>query len=75
MTGARNIATRNGRHVGMNAVRTLGLQASTIVGVPVKLVRLIRMCLNESYIAGRIGERICEQFPIKSSLNKGDALL
>jgi hypothetical protein len=26
-TGARNIATRNGRQVGSNAVRTLGLQA------------------------------------------------
>jgi hypothetical protein len=33
MTGARNIATRNGRHVGMNAARTLGLQARTIVSV------------------------------------------
>jgi hypothetical protein len=30
MTGAQNIATRNGRHVGMNAVRTLTPQAHTI---------------------------------------------
>jgi hypothetical protein len=39
-----------------------------------KLVRIIKMCLNESYITVRIVEGMSEQFPIGSSL-KQDALL
>jgi hypothetical protein len=33
------------------------------------------MCLNESCITVRIGERMSDQFPIKSSLKQGDAIL
>jgi hypothetical protein len=40
-----------------------------------KLVRMIKMCLNESYITDRIGEGMPDQFPIKSSLTQSDALL
>jgi hypothetical protein len=44
-------------------------------GAPVKLVRLIKMCLNKSYITVHIGERMSDQFPLKSSVKEGDALL
>jgi hypothetical protein len=40
-----------------------------------KLVRLIKMRFNESYITLRIGERMTDQSPIKSSLKQEDALL
>jgi hypothetical protein len=40
-----------------------------------KPVRLIKICLNEPCITVRIDERVSDQFPIKSSLKQGDALL
>jgi hypothetical protein len=40
-----------------------------------KLVRLIKMCLNEFYITVFIGEAVSDQFPIKSSLAQRNALL
>jgi hypothetical protein len=43
-------------------------------GVPMKLVRLIKMCLNETYIKVRIGKHLSDNFPIKDGLRKGDAL-
>jgi hypothetical protein len=43
-------------------------------GVPMKLVRLIKMCLNETYSKVRIGKHLSEGFPIQNGLKQGDAL-
>jgi hypothetical protein len=43
-------------------------------GVPMKLVRLIRMCLNETYCIVRIGKHSSDSFPIQNDLKQGDAL-
>jgi hypothetical protein len=43
-------------------------------GVPMKLVRFIKMCLNEIYSKIRIGKHFSDNFPIKNDLKEGDAL-
>jgi hypothetical protein len=43
-------------------------------GVPMKLVRLIRMCLNETYSKVRIGKHLSDDFSIQIGLKQGDAL-
>jgi hypothetical protein len=43
-------------------------------GIPLKLVRLIKMCLNETYSRVRVGKRLSDSFPIKNGLKQGDAL-
>jgi hypothetical protein len=40
----------------------------------VKLVRLVKMCLNETYSRVRVGKHLSDTFPIKNGLKKGDAL-
>jgi hypothetical protein len=43
-------------------------------GVPMKLVTLIKMCLNETYSIVRIGKHLSDSFPIQNGLKQGDAL-
>jgi hypothetical protein len=43
-------------------------------GIPKKLVRLIKMCLNEIYSKVRIGKLSTDKFPIQNDLKQGDAL-
>jgi hypothetical protein len=43
-------------------------------GVPKKLVRLNKMCLNETYSKVRIGKLLPDKFPIQNGLKQGDAL-
>jgi hypothetical protein len=43
-------------------------------GVPVKLVRPINMCSNETYVIVRIGKDLSNNFLIQNSLKEGDAL-
>jgi hypothetical protein len=43
-------------------------------GIPLKLVRLIKMCLNETYSRVRVGKHLSDRFPIKNGLKQGDAL-
>jgi hypothetical protein len=43
-------------------------------GVPKKLVRLIKMCLNKTYSKVRIGKLLSDKFPIQNGLKQGDAL-
>ena len=43
-------------------------------GIPKKLVRLIKMCLNETYSRVRMGKNLSEMFPIRNGLKQGDAL-
>jgi sorting nexin-29 len=42
-------------------------------GIPKKLVRLIKMCLNENYSKVRIGKLLSDKFPLQNGL-KRDAL-
>jgi hypothetical protein len=44
-------------------------------GVPMKLVRLIKMCLNETYSKGHIGKDLTDTFPIQNGPRQIDALL
>jgi hypothetical protein len=39
-----------------------------------KLVRLIKMCWNETYIKVRIGKYLPDSFPIQNGLKQGDVL-
>jgi len=41
---------------------------------PVKLVKLIKMCLNETCSRVRVGKHLFDMFPIKNGLKQGDAL-
>jgi hypothetical protein len=43
-------------------------------GIPKKLVRLIKMCLNETYSKVRIGKLLSNKFPVQNGLKQGDAL-
>jgi hypothetical protein len=43
-------------------------------GIPLKLVTLIKMCLNETYSKVRIGKHLLDNFPIRNGLKQGDAL-
>jgi hypothetical protein len=42
--------------------------------VPKKLVRLIKMCLNETYSKVRIGKFLSDKFPIQNGLKQGGAV-
>jgi hypothetical protein len=44
-------------------------------GVAMKLLRLIKMCLNETFSKVRIGKHLSEKFPIQNGLMQGDARL
>jgi hypothetical protein len=42
--------------------------------VSMNLVRLIKMCSNETYSKGHIGKHLSESLPIQNGLKQGDAL-
>ena len=42
-------------------------------GIPMNLVRLIKMCLNKTYNRVRVGKQLSDMFPIRNGL-KEDAL-
>ena len=43
--------------------------------IPMKLVRLINMCLNETYSIVWVCKNLPDMFPIRNGLKQGDALL
>jgi sorting nexin-29 len=43
-------------------------------GIPMKFVRLIEMCLNETYTKDLIGKHLSYSFPIQNGLEQEDAL-
>jgi hypothetical protein len=43
-------------------------------GIPMKLVRLVKMCLNETYSRVQVGKHLSDTFPIKNGLKKGEAV-
>ena len=44
-------------------------------GIPMKLVRLVKMCLPEMYSRVQVGKNLSDIFPITNDLKQGDALL
>ena len=45
-----------------------------VFGIPMKLVRLIKMCLNETCSRIRVGKHLSDTFPIRNGLKQGDVL-
>ena len=43
-------------------------------GIPMTLVKLIKMCLNETYSRIRVGKNLSDMLPIWNGLKQGDAL-
>jgi hypothetical protein len=43
-------------------------------GIPMKLVRLTKMCLTEMHSRVRVGKDLSDMFPIRNGLKQGDAL-
>ena len=43
-------------------------------GIPMKLVRLIKMCLTETYSRVRVGKHLSYMFPVRNGLKQGDSL-
>ena len=43
-------------------------------GIPIKLVRLIKMCLNETCGRVQVGKNISDMFPVRDVLKQGDVL-
>jgi len=43
-------------------------------GISMKLVRLIKMCLNETYCRFQVGKHLSDMFSIKNGLKQGDDL-
>jgi hypothetical protein len=41
--------------------------------IPMKLARLLKMCLNEAYYRVRVGKNLPYMFPIKNGLKNGVA--
>ena len=44
-------------------------------GIPMKLVRLIKMCLTEMYSRVWVGKNLSDMYPMRNGLKEGDALL
>jgi hypothetical protein len=42
--------------------------------IPMKLVRLLKMCLTETFSIVRVGKNLSDMFPIRNDLKQGDAL-
>ena len=43
-------------------------------GIPKKRVRLIKMCLTETYSRVQVGKNLSDMLPIRNGLKQGDAL-
>jgi len=43
-------------------------------GIPMKLTRLIKLCLNGTYSRVRVGKNLSGMFPIRNGMKQGDAL-
>jgi hypothetical protein len=45
----------------------------TEFGIPMKLVRLIKVCLTETYSRVRVGKQLSDMFPIRNGSKQGNA--
>jgi len=58
-----------------DSVRREGLYNIIIeFGIPMKLVRLIKMSLTETYSTVRVGKNLSHMFPIRNGLKQGNTL-
>jgi hypothetical protein len=46
----------------------------TKFGIPMKLIRLIKMCLTETCSRFRVGKNLPDMFLVRNGLKQGDAL-
>ena len=46
-----------------------------LYGMPMKLIRLINICLTETYIRVRVGKNLSDMFPIRNGLKQEDVLI
>jgi hypothetical protein len=46
----------------------------TEFGIAMKLVRLINMCLNETYSRVQVGKHLSDMFPNRTGLKQGDTV-
>jgi hypothetical protein len=44
-------------------------------GIPLKLVRLMKMCLNETYSRVQVGKHLSDMFLVRIGVKQGDALM
>jgi len=44
------------------------------VGIPLKLLWLVKMCLTETCSRVRVGKNLSDKFPISKGLKQGDVL-
>jgi len=53
-----------------------GVLHNTLIefGIPMKLVRLIKMYLTATFSRVRVGKTLSDMFPIRNGLKQGDAL-
>jgi len=47
----------------------------TEFGIPMKLVRLIKLCLTETYSRVRVGKNLSDMFSMRNGLKQREALL
>jgi len=58
-----------------DSVKRVGLYNILIEFViPMKLIRLIKICLSETYNGVQVGKNLSDMFPIRNGLKQGDAL-
>jgi hypothetical protein len=43
-------------------------------GIPMKLVRLLKMCLNKTYSSVRVNKHLSDMFLIRNGVTQGDDL-
>jgi len=73
-TGTRHQLTIDFENDHDSVGREILYSMLTEFGIPMKLIRLIKMCLNETCSKVYIGKNLLDTFPIWNGLKKGDAL-
>jgi len=58
-----------------DSVRREVLYNLIVLGIPMKVVRLIKMCPNETYSRSHVSKHLSDMCPIRNGLKQGDALL
>ena len=61
-------------NVFISFVRPVSLCCEEFVCIYVYIVKLIKMCLTETYSRVRVGKNLSDMFPISNGLKQGDAL-